>query len=144
MRAFVPALIACFALLACDTQNSAKLKVDPPSQLGDFAFDDPFADAIAQESLIQFQSTVIGTSADGSIADLQVKYLLDPYIEELLTSDSYIQFEYVAAELEPTVVAKVALNGELVGEVLYVFIFGKSLPNIFPNTLCSLAVILFL
>lgn len=118
MRAFVPAVIACFALLACDTQNSAKLNVEPSSRLGDFAFDDPSAGgAISQESLIQFQTTVIGTSADGAMADLLVSYTLDPYVLSLLTPDSYVQFDIVVSDAQAVVVSKVNINGELSGEV---------------------------
>jgi len=127
MRAIVPAFLMCFALLACDTENSAKLKPDLADALGNFAFDDQFAGEPAPSTLLQVLSNMAGTSADGRTVDLVLTYILDPYVQQTLRTGAYLQFDYVAEGLPPRLVAKVPIAAELrgVGEV--------SVPTTDPN-----------
>ena len=117
MRAIVPALLGCFALLACDTQNSARLKQDSVDALDRISFDDPFAGAPNQNALLQVQSNMIGTSANGSTVDLRLSYSLDPYIRTALKAGSYVLFTYVAADQAPLVVGSSTITDTLSGEL---------------------------
>lgn len=120
MRAIYPALIVCFALLACDTQNSAKPKgaaVGTAASNGEFQFDDESRNAATGDTLLRVNSRIASTSADGTEADLVLTYTLDPQIRQAMKPGSFVRFDYVAPNEESRVVGKSVITDELGGSV---------------------------
>ena len=117
MRAIVPALIMCCALLACDTENSARLNSAPANALGEIAFDDQFASTTPTDSLLSVQSNMVGTSANGKTVNLLLRYSIDPAVQNALTARAYVQFDYEAPGQEPLRVARSTIGEQLFGEV---------------------------
>jgi len=120
MRAIFSALIVCFALLACDTQNSAKLKATtsgPDTTNGDFLFDDESAQSPSGGTLLRVNSRIVSTSPDGTEADLMLTYTLDPSVRQALQPGAFVQFEYVAPNAPSRVVGKSTINDELGGSI---------------------------
>ena len=117
MRAIFTALFLSLFLLACDTQNSAIPVNQSPSTSDGFAFDDEFGTAAATDSLLRVHSRIVGTSPDGSEADLLLTFTLDPYIRNALRASSYVQFDYVVQGSEDRLLGRQKINDELGGSL---------------------------
>ncbi len=117
MRAIVLALIACFTLLACDKENSARLRNTGPVSGGDFLFDDENGDAPSGETLLRVNSRINSTSADGTEADLVLTYTLDPHIRKAIQPGSFVRFDYVAPNTPGRIVGRSVITDELGGSV---------------------------
>lgn len=117
MRAIFLALIVCFALTACDTENSAIPKNTGASSSEGLVFDDETGGGPRIDSLLQVNSRIASTSADGMEADLVLTYSLDPSARPALKPDAYVQFKYIPTDGEGWVVGRSAISVELDGSV---------------------------
>lgn len=117
MRTILIALFVCSALLACDTQNSAKLNRSATSPIVDLPVDDRVAVTPSADTVLQFSTTTLSTSADGSVADLKLTYTLDPAIRFALKPGALVQFEYFAENQTPWVIARSVITDALGGSV---------------------------
>jgi len=117
MRAILSALIVCFTVTACDTENSAIPRNIGTGLSDGLVFDDENGQVRKGDSLLQVNSRIASTSADGTEADLVLTYNLDPSAREAMKPGAYVQFEYVAPNSTSWVVGRSAISDELNGSV---------------------------
>lgn len=116
MRAMLFAMLLCAGLTACDRTNSARLRGGATVDDLNFAFDDQSGGQVSQR-LLQVSSTIASTSPDGTEADLQLNYTLDPIIRSALRASSFVKFEYITVDKPPQLVARASITEELRGVV---------------------------
>lgn len=117
MRIIFIALIACMALVACDTENSATPRNTSASSSDGLVFDDESSVTPINGTLLQVSSRIASTSADGSEADLVLTYTLDSSVRNTIKSGAFVQFEYVASDAAARVVGRSPITDELAGSV---------------------------
>lgn len=118
MRITLWFLLVCASMMGCDTQNSAKLRHEPTNQNLGLQFDDSAASGMNNgESVINLSSKLVSTSKDGTEADLQVLFALDPSVADAITQASFVQFDYVYPDNTNVPLVSAPIGDDLSGAV---------------------------
>ena len=118
MRITLWSLLVCALMMGCDTQNSATPRFEPTNQNLGMQFDDDAAAAISSgESVVDLSSNLVSTSKDGSEADLQVFFKINPSVADAISPQSFMQFDYVLPDNSSIPLIKAPIGDDLSGSV---------------------------